>query len=81
LIAVNVTDDAGTIDAYRQQGGFTFPLAMDVLDGVSQGVGQKYGVSACPTNYVLDQTRKVVFRSAGFDEAGIRAALKKLGVG
>jgi hypothetical protein len=76
-----VSDDAGTIDEYRKQGGFTFPLAMDMQDGASHGVGRKYGVQACPTNYVLDPTRKVVFRSAGFDEAGIRAALKKLGVG
>ena len=40
----------------------------------------KYGVQAFPTNYLLDSSGKIVFRSVGFDEAGIRKALATLGV-
>lgn len=40
----------------------------------------QYRVEAYPTNYVLDSSGKVVFRSVGFDEDGIRKALAKLEV-
>ena len=43
-------------------------------------VSQKYGVQAYPTNYVLGPDGKVVYRTTGFDEKAIRAALEKLGV-
>ncbi len=43
-------------------------------------VFEDYGVMAYPTNYVLDSEGKVVYRSLGFDEKAIRAALEKLGV-
>jgi thioredoxin-related protein len=48
--------------------------------GKDSPIFQQYAVQAYPTNYVLDSTGKIVFRSVGFDEPGIRAALKKLGV-
>ena len=40
----------------------------------------QYRVEAYPTNYILDNEGKVIFRSVGFSEEAIRAALKKLGV-
>ena len=43
-------------------------------------VFKQYGVQAFPTNYVLDQDGKVVWRGVGYDETAIRAALEKLGV-
>jgi hypothetical protein len=43
-------------------------------------VFEKYGVQAFPTNYLLDSNGVVVWRSVGFDEKGLRAALDKLGL-
>ncbi len=40
----------------------------------------RYGVQAYPTNYIVGADGTVVYRSVGFDEAGLRAALAKLGV-
>ena len=40
----------------------------------------QYRVQAYPTNYVLDGSGGVIFRSVGFDEAGIRKALEQLDV-
>jgi hypothetical protein len=43
-------------------------------------ISEKYGVQGYPTNYVIGPGGKVAYRSVGFDEAGIRKALEKLGV-
>ena len=40
-----------------------------------------YGVRECPTNILIDTaTGKVVYRATEWDEAGLRKALKALGV-
>jgi len=43
-------------------------------------VAKVYGVAAYPTNYLLDANGKIVFRSVGFDEEGLKTALKELGL-
>ena len=48
--------------------------------GGANSVFQQYGVQGYPTNYLLDENGKVVFRSLGFDEAGLHTALAKLGL-
>ena len=53
---------------------------MDQPKANDNGLSGKYGVKGYPSNYLLDSNGKIVFRSVGFDEEGIRAALAKLGV-
>jgi hypothetical protein len=48
--------------------------------GGNYNTAEQFHVSAYPTNYLLDSKGKVVFHSVGFDEAGLRAALQKLGL-
>ena len=62
-----------------KENNFTFLIGMKGK-GDNYDAALQYRVQAYPTNYVLDSSGKVVFRSVGFDEAGIRAALEKLGV-
>ena len=80
MIAVNSGDPRNTILKYAKEGGFTFTIGMDNAGGKEYGVVKKYGVSAFPTNYLLDSTGKVIWRSVGFDENGLRDALARLGV-
>lgn len=64
-----------------KDGKFTFKIGVGFTFGERDyGVPAKYGVKGYPTNYLLDSKGKIVFRSVGFDEAGIRKALEKLGV-
>jgi hypothetical protein len=53
---------------------------MDRPNANNKGLTGKYGIKGYPSNYVLDPSGKIVFRSVGFDEAAIRAALTKLGI-
>jgi hypothetical protein len=44
------------------------------------GIFKQYRVDTYPTNFLIDAEGKIVYRSIGFDEAELKAALKKLGV-
>jgi peroxiredoxin len=79
LIAVNSGDSADTINKYVAENKFTFPIVMGERDG-ADSVFKQYGVQAYPTNYLLDGNGNVVFRSVGFSEKDLRAALEKLGL-
>ena len=67
------------INKYVKENNFTFLIGMKGK-GDNYDAALQYRVEAYPTNYVLDGNGKIVFRSVGFDEAGIRAALQKLDV-
>jgi hypothetical protein len=63
-----------------KQGKFTFRIVMGGPEP-DYAVGKAYGVHAYPTNYLVDaQTGKILWRAVGFDEEGLRAALKKAGL-
>ena len=79
LIALNGTDDADTINKYVKANSFTFLIGMKGK-GDNYDAALQYRVLAYPTNYILDSSGKVVFRTVNFDEKGIRAALEKLDV-
>lgn len=75
VIAVNNGDDNDTIKNYWKQNKFTFTAVKG-----TEKLFDSYGVLAYPTNYIVDSKGNVVWRSVGFDEQGMRSALKKLGI-
>lgn len=77
MIAVNNGDSKETINRYVAENSFSFHVGMPPQ---GYGIFKDYGVQAYPTNYLLDGNGKVVFRSVGFDEAGLKSALAKLGL-
>ena len=76
---MNANDPVDTIQKYIQEGNFTFKIVMGG-EGENYTVGKAYGVMAYPTNYLVGPDGKVLWRSVGFDEAGLRAALAKAGI-
>ena len=83
LVAVNGMDDANVINKYIADNKFTFQVGMadKGASGAIYDVAKKYGVSAYPTNYLVDaSTGKVVWRGIGFNEQAIRAALHDLDI-
>ncbi len=78
VIAINGFEPKETILKYVKEGKFAFPMAMNGKD--ANDVAKAYGVQAYPTNYVLDPTGKIVARFTGYNEEGIKKALKELGL-
>jgi outer membrane lipoprotein-sorting protein/peroxiredoxin len=77
VIAINLNDSSDLITHYVAAKKLTFKVGMCTND---DPVWTDYRVTDCPTNYLLDSGGKVIWRKAGFDEAGIRNSLKKLGI-
>ncbi|MBB6049737.1 redoxin family protein [Armatimonas rosea] len=75
LVAVDQGDDSKTITDYMKKAGLTFPAVKGV-----PGTFTAYGVQAFPTNYLVGANGKILYRSVGFDEAGLKAALAKAGL-
>lgn len=49
--------------------------------GEKYTLGKAYGVQGYPTNYLVNaEDGKILWRSIGFDERGLREALAKAGV-
>ncbi len=77
MISVNQGDPAKTINDNLKEGNFNFPVAMNAKGGPD--VAKLYKVEAYPTNYLIGSDGKIKARFVGFDEAGMKDALKKLG--
>jgi peroxiredoxin/outer membrane lipoprotein-sorting protein len=77
-MAINHGDSITEIGEYVRQTGITFPVLIG--DESEPTVFDKYGVVAFPVTYLLDSAGKIVFRSAGIDEEGLRKALAALGL-
>lgn len=77
LVAINNGDTKTKIQKYVSDNKFTFKIGMPPQ---GYGVFKDYGVEAYPTNYLIDANGKVVFRSVGFDEKGLRKAIDELGL-
>lgn len=76
VVGVDVFEPAATVKKFAKDHKVTYPLLVDAKSALSK----QYGVVACPTNYVLDASGKIIARSVGFDEAAMMKELKKLGV-
>ena len=79
IIAVNAFDTDEQVQKYIKDSGFTFRVVMGGR-GENYTLGKAYGVQAYPTNYLVGPGRKILWRSVGFDEEGLRAALAAAGV-
>jgi peroxiredoxin len=81
LVAIDAGDERRDVLAYAGQHGLTFPIAMGgPLKKSPKTIFNRYGVQAFPTTYVLDPTGRIIWRSLGWDPAGLNRALKRLGV-
>lgn len=74
VLAVNLQDSKDQIRKYFEENKFTFRPVMQKSDEISRA----YGVSAYPTNYVVGPDGKIVFRSVGYDEEGLKGAIGKV---
>jgi len=65
LLAVSQdVDGAVTVKPYLQEGGYTFPVLLDL-----QGeVGRKYGVTGYPETFVIDRQGQVVYHHIGYND-------------
>ena len=65
LLAVSQdVDGAATVKPYLQEGGYTFPVLLDI-----QGeVGRKYGVTGYPETFVIDRQGQVVYHHIGYND-------------
>ena len=80
MIAMNGTDEKDVIQKYVTENNFTFRIGMAKVKGAkSYDVAEQYGVMAYPTNYLVGPDGKVLWSAVGFDEEGLKTALKKAG--
>lgn len=75
LLSINNAEDAATVKKFVSKENLKFPVVLSTPKLLST-----YGIEAIPTNYLLDSKGKIVFRSVGYDEAGLMKALAKLGL-
>ena len=75
LLSINDAEDAATIRKFIAREKLKFPVVMSTPTLLNA-----YGIEGIPTNYLLDSRGKIVFRSVGYDEAGLTKALAKLGL-
>ena len=76
---MNANDPEDRVQKYVKENNFTFKIVMGG-SGPQYTLGKAYGVMAYPTNYLVDADGKIVWRSVGFNEEGLRAALANLGL-
>jgi outer membrane lipoprotein-sorting protein/peroxiredoxin len=77
VIGINLNDSSELITNYMAAQKLTFKAGMCTE---FDDVWKEYRASGCPTNYLLDSSGKVIWRRAGFEEAEMRLALKKLDI-
>jgi len=63
VVAVDLMEDKETVSRFVKNNKYTFPVLLDVSGTVGGGSG--YGVSAIPTNFVIDRTGRIVGRMIG----------------
>jgi peroxiredoxin len=70
-------DGRNTVVPYLQEGGFTFPVLLDVRGEV----GKKYGVTGYPETFIIDRQGKVVYHHIGYNDWSqptVETALRRL---
>ena len=77
LAASQDVDGKSAVLPYLQEGGFTFPILLDV-DGE---VGKKYGVTGYPETFIIDRQGNVVYHHIGYNDwstPAVETALRNL---
>jgi outer membrane lipoprotein-sorting protein/peroxiredoxin len=81
MVAVNSNDSSETIRNYITDNHFTFLVGMaKESTPQKESILQQYQVRVFPTSYILDARGTVLWRGVGFNEAEMRATLKKAGL-
>jgi peroxiredoxin len=71
LLTVVADDDAGALRAFKREHGHRYPVLLGTREVLAA-----YGVSAFPTNYVIDTSGRVSSHTVGISsELGLRARL------
>lgn len=78
IVGINNIDDATDIRTYVRQTRITFPMVMGERE--PPGVLSNYRIETFPSTYLLNGEGKIVYKSVGLDEAGLRRALSALGL-
>jgi peroxiredoxin len=76
ILAVNIQETKPSVEEFLQQGGFTFPVALD-----HQGdVARNYGIRFIPTTFLIDREGIIREVKAGAfkDKAEILAGLERV---
>ncbi len=77
VLAINIEEPSGTVEAYIKRGGFTFPVLLDV-DGK---VANNFGVFAYPATFFIDKEGIIRSQHVGqLDETMLRKNLKTIGI-
>lgn len=77
LAASQDVDGKNTVLPYLQEGGFTFPVLLDVRGEV----GKKYGVTGYPETFIIDRQGNIVYHHIGYNDWSqptVEAALRRL---
>jgi len=77
LAASQDVDGKSTVLPYLQEGGFTFPVVLDV----NGEVGKKYGVTGYPETFIIDRQGNIVYHHIGYNDwsqALVEASLRRL---
>jgi|GEM_PF-1328222 len=78
LVTVNTQDSNADILSFEKQRKLNLPVIGDA-DSKAH-LSDKFGIAACPTNYIIGPDGKVAATFVGYDKEGIAKALKALGV-
>lgn len=79
IVAIDKGDTDEAVKKVVQENKMTFRVLVDRADR-EFAVGDRFGVVAYPTNFLIDGDGKVLWRGSGFDEREIMTELKKAGI-
>lgn len=77
LAASQDVDGATTVRPYLEEGGYDFPVLLDVRGEV----GKQYGVTGYPETFIIDRQGRVVYHHVGYGDWAqpqVEAALRRL---
>lgn len=77
LAASQDVDGAAVVRPYLEEGGYRFPVLLDVRGEV----GEKYGVTGYPESFVIDRQGRVVYHHVGYgdwSQPRVEAAMRRL---
>ena len=77
LAASQDVDGKSTVLPYLREGGYTFPVVLDV----NGEIGRKYGVTGYPETFIIDRRGRIVHHHIGYNDWSlptVEASLRRL---